>query len=95
MKSKSQVTESIDISLPDKISQQRKQDKLLFKRVLMMWMPFAVSAFTAAIVLAPTFYAIGDPMPRGLVAFICFLPMAFFFSAHANFSEISALETRI
>ena len=95
MKATAQVTKRVDFSLADKIKQQNKQNKLPFKRALMIWMPFAFSAFIAAITLAPTFYGISDPMPLGLVPFICFLPLAFFHSANATFIEISALEARI
>jgi hypothetical protein len=75
--------------------QQREQNKLPIKRVIMLWMPFAFSAFLAAITLAPTFFGISDPMPPGLFGFIYVLPMAFFFTATATFTEISTLEARI
>jgi hypothetical protein len=38
---------------------------------------------------------VGDGLPGALIPLICFLPMAFFFSAQATFNEISALEARI
>jgi hypothetical protein len=95
MKASPQTTDGIDVAFAKKINRIRAQDKLLINRIVMLWMPCIFTAFIAAVTLAPTFMKIGDGLPGALIPLICFLPMAFFFSAQATFNEISALEARI
>jgi len=51
--------------------------------------------FMTVLALAPMFFKVGEGIPSSLVAFVCFLPIAFLFVANASYTEISGLEARI
>jgi hypothetical protein len=95
MKATLQTTDSMDAALAEKINHIRGQNKLPIRRIVMLWIPCIFTAFIAAVTLAPTFMKVGDRVPGILIPLLCFLPMAFHFSAQATFNEISALEARI
>ena len=65
-----------------------------------VWMPFAFSVALGAIVMVANIYAYskGGSSDAGMPAFLCFLPMAFFFAAtaHRQTQEyVKALEARV
>jgi hypothetical protein len=95
MKATLETTDSMDVALAEKLNLIRRQQKLPIKRIVMLWMPCLFTAFIAAITLAPTFMKVDNGLPVALIPLLCFLPMAFFFSAQATFNEISSLEARI
>jgi len=95
MKHTAQPTSGIDSALAERINSIRNRNKLPIRRSIMLWMPFFFASFVAAIALVPTFLRIGDGLPSALIPFVCFLPMAFYFSAQASFNEILSLEARI
>ena len=66
--------------------------KLIYK--LSLWLPFVYSIALSGIAL----HAIGvskEPAPTGLISFLGWLPMAFYFVAQCTLGYVSKLEKRV
>jgi len=66
--------------------------KLIYK--LSLWLPFVYSIALCGIV----FHAIGlskEPASSGLISFLAWLPMAFYFVAQVTLGYVSKLEKRL
>lgn len=94
MKTVRPATDHVD-EAPRRPKTIRGDYRLPFKRAALIWLPFVVMLFMTAVTLAPTFFKVGEAIPSSLLAFVCFLPMAFLFVANASLTEISGLEARI
>jgi len=95
MKATTPATDHLDNSLKIKLKTIREENKPQIKRIALHFLPFVFMIFMTVLALAPMFFKVGEGIPSSLVAFVCFLPIAFLFVANASYTEISGLEARI
>jgi len=67
--------------------------KLIYK--LSLWLPFVFSIALSGIVLNASHGSKASTIPSGLISFLCFLPMAFYFVAQCTLGYVSRLEKRL
>jgi len=85
-----QVEEYLLGKKAEQMRRAEKQRSTPFRRILVLSAPIIFAAFIAFLALRSP-----DIIPSPLISFICFLPMVFYFSAQATYTELSALDRRI
>lgn len=85
--------------LAAEVAKMHQRRKLPIRRILNFWSGMSYAMFlgviTTVAVLLHLRIDYNSNLSGLLMAYVLFLPMAFFFSAQSSYTEISALEKRI